>query len=317
MIFRIFLALWLFYAPAFAQVGQIPGWPPLQIAGNLNCATGGPGDCISNASFYIGVRCYQNAYSGKVMEIWDAATGSTSNTTASCSGGTVSYSTTTGCTAGGATCQPLATTCLVSCNVAELYDQSGNSNCSGPCNFVQATNSARPIFTQSCFGSLPCLTATSANSQTMLVSASASTGSTGTQSLATVFNRATGQGNNVLLYDGENYLNQLFTDNSMNLILAFGAVNYTVTAADGVSHSYIMTSNIAAGTAQVVDGVATTNANNSSASFGGALKLFAAGNYWQGNWGELGLWDGNTFSASQYGKLCHNERLAFGTTGTC
>src|SRR6185312_1795341 len=74
----------------------------------------GPGDVVSGALAWWGLRCYSAAYTGKVAEIWDASTGTTSNTTMSCAtGGVITFSTSTGCTAGGATCQPLATTCSV------------------------------------------------------------------------------------------------------------------------------------------------------------------------------------------------------------
>lgn len=117
----------------------------------------GPGDVTSGAKAWWGLRCYANAYSGDVADVWDSATGSTTETLITCSAGGILNQ----------TVNPLATTCASGCNVKTLYDQSGASFCNSgasACNLTQATNADRPTYTQNCIGSLPCMTFTTSQS---------------------------------------------------------------------------------------------------------------------------------------------------------
>ena len=102
---------------------------------------------------YWGLRCGSTSYTGNVADIWDAATGSTTETLLTCSaGGTINQ-----------TINSLSTTCSVSCAVKEFYDQTGNGH-----NATQATNSRRPILTQNCVNtSLPCAASIIANSSSL------------------------------------------------------------------------------------------------------------------------------------------------------
>lgn len=135
---------------AGAQSPTFPGFPPgvFQSRAALDAASAppaytGPGDVVSSATAWWGLRCYNSAYSGNVAAVWDAATGSTIETLLTCSaGGTINQ-----------TINPLSTTCAIACVVATLYDQSGGGN-----DIAQSTNSLRPVFTQSCIGSKPCMT---------------------------------------------------------------------------------------------------------------------------------------------------------------
>src|SRR5262249_30281083 len=98
---------------------------------------------------FWGFRCIDASYSGNVADIWDSATGSTTETQLTCSaGGTVNE-----------TVNPLATTCASGCNVKQITDQVG-TNCGGPCNINQTTNANRFTLTQSFSGGRPCATST-------------------------------------------------------------------------------------------------------------------------------------------------------------
>jgi hypothetical protein len=164
MIWRL-LALAIALLPTLVSAqSSLRAFPPgmFQSRGALDAGGGGgggytgPGDVVSGAAMWWGLRCYNTAYTGNVADIWDTATGSTTETLLTCSsGGTINE-----------TIHSLATTCATSCNVKTLYDQSGANSCaSNPCDMVQLTNASRPIFTRSCIGSLPCIAFTSANSQ--------------------------------------------------------------------------------------------------------------------------------------------------------
>jgi hypothetical protein len=84
---------------------------------------------------YWSTRCLSNAYAGLVLDIWDASTGSTTETKLTCSaGGLINQ-----------TVNPLATTCASGCRVAAAYDEEQNS-LTATSNFVQANNALRPNF---------------------------------------------------------------------------------------------------------------------------------------------------------------------------
>ena len=108
----------------------------------------GPIDINGAAYAFWSTRCGATSYSGNVADIWDSATGSTTETLVTCSpGGTLNF-----------TVNPLSTTCAAGCVLKTLYDQSGASNCGGACNFTQATLADMPSITQSCQNSKFCIT---------------------------------------------------------------------------------------------------------------------------------------------------------------
>lgn len=106
----------------------------------------GPLDVNSGAGAYYSLRCPTSAYTGNLVEVWDTATGSTTQTILGCnSGGTVVVK------SGSA----LATTCGSGCRVKTWFDVSGSNACVGgvACDVTQATNANRPTFqTSGCTG---------------------------------------------------------------------------------------------------------------------------------------------------------------------
>ena len=72
----------------------------------------------SSMTAYWGLRCYSAAYTGNVADVWDSATGTTTETVLTCSAGN----------AINQTVNPLATTCASGCVIKTFYDQTGNSN---------------------------------------------------------------------------------------------------------------------------------------------------------------------------------------------
>jgi hypothetical protein len=93
---------------------------------------------LSSVTSYWGLRCYSTSYTGIVADIWDSATGSTTETQLTCSSGGVINQ----------TVNILSVTCAAGCSVKTLYDQVANST-SAASNMTQATNANRPAFLSS------------------------------------------------------------------------------------------------------------------------------------------------------------------------
>jgi hypothetical protein len=105
----------------------------------------GPIDINGTAYALWSTRCGATAYTGNVVDVWDSATGSTTQTTITCSsGGTLNTGSPTA----------LATTCASGCRVKTIYDQSGSNKCGGgACDLTQATNANRPTLNTSLLNS--------------------------------------------------------------------------------------------------------------------------------------------------------------------
>lgn len=98
----------------------------------------GPGDVVSGALWWAGLRGYNTAYTGNAANICTPLD-------AVCLDVTIVGGALNTTTLGTLACNNLTTICTVKI----LYDQSGNSNCGGPCDFTQATIASRPIYVAS------------------------------------------------------------------------------------------------------------------------------------------------------------------------
>lgn len=134
MIRALIVAALLFCAPAQAQLlttgvgpgGQSSGPPPVSYTG--------PGDIVSGADGYWGLRGYNGAFSGAVANICDSATGLV------CADVTWAAGALTFPLIGGIACNNVTNLCQVKI----LYDQSGKNACGGPCDITIATAGRRP-----------------------------------------------------------------------------------------------------------------------------------------------------------------------------
>jgi hypothetical protein len=235
----------------------------------------GPGDIItSNVFGWWGLRCYDNAYSGNVADIWDGATGNTTETLLTCSsGGTINQ-----------TVNSLATTCAVSCKVKTLYDQSGAGKCSGACNMSEATNSQRPALTLNCLNStLPCMTYCSTCQLYSNV-----IGSTTSQpySMSSVYKSSSGSGSTILQ---AGYAAEATDGNTGAQLYAGISVNVTVTGS--VYHAFQALFNGASSSAYV-DGSSTTglNAGTNSLGYSAPIGTGQFSNSITGTFAEYGIW---------------------------
>ena len=109
--------------------GDAAGWLPL---GKATVSYQGPGDIVAGALWWGGLRAYNAAYAtgaNKAIRVCDTASGVTCSDVNILSNGYVDR----------ASAVALAQ-CATSCNVATIYDQSGNVH-----DLVQGNNSSRPI----------------------------------------------------------------------------------------------------------------------------------------------------------------------------
>lgn len=161
------LALCLLVTPALAQTNIIGGG----LTGDVKVAGGGayqgPGDIVSGALFWYGLRAYnasiaaaatqkavnvRNTGTNETCDILVATSGGLASTVANCSGASSGTSVSTFCTGG--------------CTATKMYDQSGALSCGGTaCDTSQASAGAQPTFTLSCINSKPCLSFASASTQ--------------------------------------------------------------------------------------------------------------------------------------------------------
>jgi hypothetical protein len=319
---RSFIIAWALLLAGLCCVQQSSAfWQSRDSNYNIAISTSsyqGPGDVVSGAQEWWGLRCYNNAYSGNVADITDATTGNTTGTRLQCSNGTVSaLVSASACTfVTGNACVSLATTCAVSCNIEELYDQSGALQCSSAaCNMVQSTNADRPTLALNCIGSLPCAQGfvgvqinTTANitsiSQPYTISLVAYSTST----------------SNFDGYTGSTTTNEGVQNASASAEISLTASNFAdpgVAFATSVWHAVQA---IPSGTSGVlnIDNSATT-VNSGTDATGSVAWGFLFIYQHNGNnekMTEVGLW-ASGFNTTQQTNMCHNQRLYWNTAGSC
>lgn len=152
-----FLAALLLVSPASAQTfkGLNSGSVAIVSGGG---AYQGPGDIVSGAIAWWGLRAYSAAKAGtKAASICDVSTGLTCSDVNTLANGNFDVAT--------AAALPQ---CATACQVATLYDQTGNTNCGGSaCDLTQASGALRPTLTFNCQGILPCMTWVGAASENL------------------------------------------------------------------------------------------------------------------------------------------------------
>lgn len=269
--------------------------------------TSGAGDIFPGAYAWWGLRCYDDTSAGNVADVWDAATGNTTETLITCSPGrTLNY-----------TINPIATTCASGCKIKTLYDQSRQLNCNGPCDVTQATNSQRPAYTQSCIGSFACATYTRASSQ-VLTSANVSTGNAAQPfSVATVA-EATLVSSTTLGYLTQDGWEVGYNDPTANTAWVFaGSAVQSITANDNVFHAV----HSVVGTSPPIiflDGADNTTGSAGTSGIANAQAFSVGGttDFFNGPIVEMGVWP---FASSvlQRSALCHNQNIYYSLGLSC
>lgn len=279
----------------------------------------GIGDVNSGAQFFYGTRAYNAAYAtanGKLMNVTRASDSGTCDILASASTG--GFGVTGNCSNGTNNGVTASTFCnATTCTTNTLYDSSGANNCtSAPCPATQATVADQFTLTFNCAGtSLPCLTM---NGSTDILNAASGGTAAQPMTIAAVAERTgnfttAGQ----LVVSGASQAGMGWAA-SANTVSLFAGSNATATASDSVLHSLIGVINNTTSSV-VVDGTATTGTTStnlwttttclgaqcSTATFPATGVLF-----------EVGMWP-TGWNSTQYTNACHNQRLYYGTGGTC
>lgn len=195
---------------------------------------------------------------------------------------------------------------VVTCTAKIIYDGSGAGN-----NMTQTTVASRATFTLNCLnGTLPCLTASGSAIYTATISSTATP-----QSASLVEERVSGGDTAVIGFT----TNQGFGfGNVANMAAIFTSGRYQQAAADGAFHSVQYISSSGTGTLNV-DGTSGSG-SVASASTGATLALFALSNATDlltGSIAEAIFYASTALNSTQYGNLCHNELVYFGTSGSC
>lgn len=263
----------------------------------------GPGDVVSGASMWWGLRAYNAAYIGnKLINVIQTSNSHTCDILAASNGG---LGNTANCSTGGDNGQSAASFCGSTCNIDEAYDQTGNGN-----HILQATQSFQPLLVFNCIGALPCLQFTNGE---VLTAGANFTPATGVLSLSTVGNRASGTG--ITSFVKETPSNRFVGNNGVANKWALVATgNFAVTATDASWHAGNAVTN---GTSSVVniDGSETTGSLTANTTAGAPVVGANSGTAM--DWAEAGAWDNVAFTGTQRTNLCHNQFTYWGTSTSC
>jgi len=269
--------------------------------GVLAAAYTGPGDIVSGASAWYGLRCYNAAKAGasQAINIRRASDNATQDIglTASCNLDVATA--TTFCN---------ATTCFVT----EFYDETGNAR-----HATQATAAKQPQLIFNCINTtLPCAKFVGASAQSLTA-----TISTINQpfSISTVEIRTSTTTENDVI---GNNANTTFGFGGANLVLAWGgnggAGITTAAATDNAWHAVSAVYN-GASMKLVPDNNTTSNASGGSSAFTTPLNIgvySGSTNPFTGELGEIGVWPSG-FSAGNITSICHNQFTYWATSVSC
>lgn len=246
----------------------------------------GPGDLVTGAIAWWGLRAYNKAYatgSNPAIDIVRASDSMSTTINILATGGLDLASATTFCT---------MTTCVVS----KIYDQTGNG-----VHLTQGTNSRRPVATPSCgLGSLPCMVY-SAASLTNLATASGPTQAApfslsmvaGTVTAGNLTTNGTPAG--ILARSGANAWN-----------IASGSSCCATTASDAGTHAAQAVFDASASLS--IDGTQNTGSTGTNGLT--AAYILGATNF-TGRIFEAGYWPG-AFSAGNIAAMNSNQHAYYG-----
>lgn len=200
-------------------------------------------------------------------------------------------------------------TAQVSMQVTYYYDQSGNTNCTTACTIWSQYQPAYLI--PNAFGSLPGVF--SSSSAANGVSPTLSTGISQPFS-GTVVLEGVSPGSSQPLSNSTNNIFLGYLNNTTAIISANGA--FTAAMSNNTLHALSGVWSSSAGTLNV-DGSATSGTTGTQAfTTSDQFDFFGAGAaVFNGYWTEAAVWTGD--QSAHFGALCHNQRLYWGSTGSC
>lgn len=261
----------------------------------------GPADVVSGPIMWWGFRCVNTAYAGNVAEIWDAATGTTTNTILTCSAGGILNQ----------TLNPLSTTCASGCVVGRVYDQSGNgaTYCSPNCDQIQSTNASRPAFTQN-YVSTGKFGMTFAGAQSMGINSPV--GNAQPLTFSAVANRtATFTSQNAIVGSSGSSSTYLVFSTTTNQGRMYAGTNQNFPLTNTAEHAIQAVFNGASSSAYV-DGTSTSVSPGTSGMVTLILGSDSGGtDFLTGTIGEVGLWAA-AFSAGNQSAMNANQHAWYG-----
>jgi hypothetical protein len=261
----------------------------------------GPGDVVSGATEFYGLRAYNKAYAtgtNNAITIRRTSDSTSTNILILATGALDVATATTFCA---------STTCFASA----MYGQISGKI------VTQATTSAQPQLIFNCLNtSLPCLALTSASSQQLTTSSFVTSAQPNTLSFVAERNGNTGVTNSVI---GAFNASQGGYGAAANQAFIFAGSQPTVTAADNALHAVQGVLNGASSSLNV-DGTLTGSLSVGSNSIQPPLAIGSSGNngnYLQGLFAEAIVYEGVAMTSGNQTALCHNQRLYYGLGGSC
>ena len=258
----------------------------------------GPGDIVSGATAWYGLRAYSNAVAAtgtqKAINIRRASDNTTKDILIRKSGNLDTPTAVTFCA---------STTCYIT----EWYDQTGNG-----WNVTQSTNADQPQLVFGCLNGNPCI---SSGSSQLLTYASNITPTSGTMSFSAVAYQASASSFYIIRWAGSNDNNYFGAINANTWRLVGGASNnFYATASTGAWHAGQAVMN-GASSVQNIDGTETTG--SAVGNFASNPLNIAQNGGSIGEITEVGAWVSTVFTSSNRSILCHNQYLYWGTSTAC
>ena len=301
---RVFLAI--IVSTLLCGQSTLPAFPPgvFSQRGALDgtISYSGPGDVVTSALVWYGLRAYSAATRGNaainVCNVSDVACADLSTDPNT---GELIVS-----AIGGSSCA------IVTCTVKILYDQSGNSR-----NITTATIANRAILKLNCIGAQPCLNfnastqgyeSTFSISQAQPVSISnVGYASAGMNFLGSYHSSAGAVGCG-MFWDAANTWG-IYADGT-------GAAVLTKSATDSSWHAAQAVCNGASSVLNIDGTDATGTTGNDSLAYHVSIGTDAFGSIVGGYWVESGLWSSG-FSSGNRTAMCHNQYTYWGTSTSC
>lgn len=257
----------------------------------------GPGDIVSGASAWWGLRGYNTAYTGNVADVCDVATGLV------CATITWSGTALVIPTIGGIACNNSTNICVI----AKLYDQTGNGF------HLTGLGGSRPTLTFNCVGTTnPCMTFNgTTNGLNNATGFSIAVGAT----VSFVANSTnTGGQQNGFAGTGSAAFAVGYRNSANNQVFAFQGAVLTATASDGSWHALQGVFNDTSSDMNV-DGTPNAGAAGNQTCSGCAnyqLGIVSGSQFFKGTMVEAGYWGSTAFSSGQSSSMSSNQHAFWG-----
>ena len=287
-------------------------WLPLFQQASGGGAYVGPGDIVSGATVFYGLRAYNAASAGnKIANLCN----STGGTDVTCADAFSSAST-------GALVIPagLVSICPgANCTVQTLYEQIGGGNCTpANCDMTQATIASRPVLTASCTpNNLACMSFVSSSSQNL---------GRGSNVFVTTINQpfsfscvadrtgATGSTSGIFAGSGTNFNRQFSFDTTTRVFIFGGSANVNSgTVSNNAWHALQGVFNDPSNSLVNVDGSSGTPGSGGTDNYTGPFAIGQDGfsDFLTGNITECGSWP-IAFSSGQMTSMYGNQHTYWG-----